>query len=69
MPLFVSKPYKMQQNNFLVYFILLFFVCGEEHGKILPDRQLKPALKSIKLKHSPTGCFVNRLVRGFCNMK
>ena len=26
---------------------------------------LKPALKSIKLKHSPTGCFVNRLVRGF----
>ena len=31
--------------------------------------QLKPALKSIKLKHSPTGCFVNRLVRGFCNIK
>ena len=27
---------------------------------------LKPALKSIKLKHSSTGCFVNRLVRGFC---
>ena len=22
-----------------------------------------------KISHSPTGCFVDRLVRGFCNMK
>ena len=29
---------------------------------------LKPALKSIKLKHSPSSCFVNRLVRGFLIM-
>ena len=60
---FLFKKVCIYISSHIPFRVLIFFRLYINHYT------LRPAPKSIKLKRSSPDCFVNRLVREFCNMK